>query len=239
MTEQELREQICQIGRLMRQYNYIDGGSGNITARLDSERILATPSGIAKACMTPDQLIILDMNGEKVGPSTPANEHLRPTSELLMHLECYRQRPDVNGVVHAHPPTAVALTLVGYDFERCIIPEVIVSLGMIASTPYSTPASTENRDAISAKVREHDAIMLAHHGSLTVAENVWKAYLRLETLERAAEMLYMAEQLGGAHTLPYAQVEKLLATRKRLGLMRPGDDERFRKASGAPSTQNK
>jgi L-fuculose-phosphate aldolase len=233
MTEQELREQICLIGRLMYQNGFIDGASGNISARLDDGRILSTASGLAKGFMKPDQLIIVNMDGERVDDPTPANAELRPTSEVLMHLECYQQREDVNGVVHAHPPVAVALTIAGYNFEQCIIPEVIVSLGLIPTAPYAQPASAENRDSIRELVRVNDAMMLAHHGSLTVAKTVWEAYLKLENLEHNAHVLYMVETLGGPkQTLPYAEVEKLLAVRRRLGKEHVGDAERFQKAAG-------
>lgn len=232
MTERQLREQICQIGQLMYQNQFIDGASGNISARLDAERILATPSGLAKGFMSPDQLIVVNMLGERIDEPTTANEHLRPTSELTMHLECYKRRPDVNGVVHAHPPTAVALTIAGYDFQRCVIPEVLVTLGLVPTTPYATPASTENRDAISSLIETHDAIMLSHHGSLTVAKTVWDAYMRLETLEHAAKTLYMAEQMGGARRISPEQIEKLIVARQKLGLERPGDAERIRDTCG-------
>ncbi len=233
MDERELREQICLIGQLMHRNQYIDGASGNISARLSSSRILATPSGLAKGFMTPDQLIIVNMEGERVGASTPENAHLRPTSELLMHLECYKQRPDVMGVVHAHPATAVAMTIAGYDFGQCLIPEMVVTLGIIPTTPYATPSGAENRDAISRLVLEHDAIMLAYHGSLTVAKTVWDAYLRLESLEHAAKILFMVQQLGGAkRAIEPEQVEKLIKTREKLGLSRPGDAERFMNACG-------
>jgi L-fuculose-phosphate aldolase len=217
----------------MHRNQYIDGASGNISVRLASDRILATPSGLAKGFMTPDQLIVVDMNGERVGAVTSANQHLRPTSELLMHLECYKQRPDVQGVVHAHPPTAIALTIAGYDFGQCLIPEMVVILGIIPTTPYATPSSIENRDAISRLIREHDAIMLAFHGSLTVAGNVWDAYMRLESLEHAAKILYMVQQMGGPQrVIEPEQVEKLIAIREKLGLARSGDAERFYQACG-------
>jgi L-fuculose-phosphate aldolase len=227
LSEQSLRDQICLIGQLMHQRGYIDGNSGNISARLDTDRILATPSGFAKGFLTPEQLIIVDLSGERIDEPTPQNADLRPTSELLMHLECYHQRMDVGGVVHAHPPIAVGLTVAGYDFEHCVLPEAIVLLGLIATAPYATPDSVENRDSIRDLIREHDAVLLAHHGSLTVAQTVWDAYLRLETLEHSARILYVAERMGGARSLPPPQVEKLLAIRERLGLMRPGDAARF------------
>jgi len=170
------------------------------------------------------------MEGKRVDTPNSANADLRPTSELVMHLECYKQRPDVNGVVHAHPPTAVALTIAGYDFQRCVIPEAVIILGLIPTTPYATPASPEDRDVISSLIREHDAIMLAHHGSLTVARTVWDAYMHLETLEHTAKTLYMAEQMGGARMIPPHQVEKLISLRRKLGLERPGDEERIRQA---------
>lgn len=230
--ERELREQICKIGELMYRNGFIDGASGNISARLSEGRVLATPSGLAKGFMAPDQLIIVDMNGSRVDTPTAANADLKPTSELSMHLECYKQRPDVQGVVHAHPPTSVALTIAGYDFRRCVVPEAAVILGLVPTAPYSTPASVENRDAIQQLIREHDAIMLSHHGSLTVAKTVWDAYMRLETLEHTAKILYMAEMMGGAQAIAPHQVEKLVESRRRLGLERPGDVDRFCAACG-------
>ncbi len=229
-SEQELRELMCHIGRLMRQNNYIDGTAGNISARLDDNHFLTTPSGLAKGFMQPEQLIIVNLDGERVDEPTSVNKHLRPTSESSMHLECYRQRADVNGVVHAHPPTAVALTLIGYDFQQCIIPEMVVILGLIPTAPYSTPASIENRDAITTLIQEHDAIMLSNHGSLTVADGLWNAYLKLESLEHGANIIHRALQVGDITAkIPPQQVKKLLAQRQSLGLMRRGDEERFSK----------
>jgi len=227
-SELQLRQEICRIGQLMHEKGFIDGTAGNITARLDDDRILATPSGLAKGFMTPEQLLIVNLDGERVDEPTEANRHLRPTSESYMHLECYRKRPDVNGVVHAHPPTAVALTLIGYDFKQFLIPEMIVILGLIPTTPYATPASPENRDAIAGLIHEHDAILLSNHGSLTVADTLWDAYLKLESLEHGATIIHRALQVGQmTATIPPEQVEKLLQQREKLGLMRPSDRERF------------
>ena len=238
MNEQELREQICLIGRLMYQNGTIDGTSGNISARLGENRVLCTPSGLAKGFMSPDQLIVVDLDGHRVGRATPANADLRPTSEVLMHLECYRQREDIGGVVHAHPPTAVALTVTGTGFDDCVIPEAIVILGVIPTTPYATPASAENRDAIRNLIREHDAIMLAYHGSLTVASSVWEAYMRLESLEHTAKIMHMAHQLGRVVPLPPNQIDKLIEQRRKLGFDRPGDAQRFREVYGVNGTDD-
>ncbi len=224
MTETELREQMCLIGQQMHRNSYVDGAGGNISARLDSEHILTTPSGIAKGFMTPDQIIVVDMSGKRV--DTNAHPHLRPTSEIIMHLECYRQRPDVNGVVHAHPPTAVALSIAGHSFAELLIPEVVILLGIVPTLPYATPASEKNQKLIGDSIRKHDVLMLTYHGSLTAAKTLWDAYLRLENLEHTAKILYMVHQLGGAKvSINAEQVEQLIDIRERLGLLRPDERE--------------
>ena len=228
-AEHKLREEICRIGALMYQKGMVDGTAGNISARLDGEdRFLLTPSGLATGFLQPQHLIIVNLAGERIDEPTAANAHLRPTSESAMHLECYRQRPDVQGVVHAHPPTAIALTLAGVDFQQCLIPEMVVLLGLVPTAPYSTPSSEENRAAITALIREHDAIMLSNHGSLTVAKSLWDAYLMLETLEHSAIIIQRALQLSrDLVAIPPEQIGKLVAYREQFGLLRPGDRERF------------
>lgn len=230
MTEAELREQICLIGQQMHCNGYVDGAGGNISARLDSKHILTTPSGVAKGFMTPDQIIVVDMDGKRVEANT--HPHLRPTSEIIMHLECYRQRPDIQGVVHAHPPTTIALSIAGLSFTELMMPEVVILLGIVPTLPYATPASDENRNAIRESIQQHDTLVLAYHGSLTVAKNVWEAYLRLENLEHTAKILYMVKQLGGAKSfISDEQIEHLIAIRERLGLLRPGERETVMRVS--------
>jgi L-fuculose-phosphate aldolase len=223
-SEHELRQRICEIGRLMHRFQYIDGSSGNISARLAENRILTTPSGLSKGFMQPEQLVMIDMEGNKIRSSAPANHELHPTSEVAMHLEVYKKRADIHGVVHAHPPTAVALTIAGIPLQQCNIPEAIVFLGEIPTTPYATPSSVENRDAISQLICQHDVIMLANHGSLTVAPDVWTAYLRLESLEHTAKINLMVHQLGGGRPLPAEQLQKLLRMRQDMGLAHQSEE---------------
>ncbi len=225
--ERELRQTICEIGRLMRQYNYIDGTSGNISVRLDSRHILATPSGLAKGRMHPDQLIVVDMDGNKVGMGTSANRDLQPTSELLMHLECYKQRSNVNAVVHAHPTTAVALTVAGVSLEEPILAEVVIVLGLVPTAPYATPCGEDDRDSIRELVRNHDAVMLSNHGSITLGRDLWAAYNRLELLEHHAEILFKVHQLGGPKPLPMNKIDELLKLRRSMGLGQPDDRHQF------------
>ena len=224
-----LRAEIVRIGRLMHQHEYVDGASGNLSARIGPDRILATPSGAAKGFLDPDQLLVLDMQGQAAEPHPPG---LKPTSELLMHLEAYHRRPDVHAVIHAHPITSVALSIAGISLAECIIPEAVVILGLVPTTPYATPASEENQRAIRELVVSHDAIILRNHGTLTVGPDLWRAYLKLETLEHTAKTIALAKILGAAPSLPPEQVEKLLQTRRELGFARPDDDEEFCLACG-------
>lgn len=233
MGERRLREEIVEIGRQLHRNQLVDGTSGNVSVRLGSDRILTTPSGIAKGFLHPDDLIVVDMAGHKAGLQAPRARDLHPTSELPMHLEAYRQRPDIGGVVHAHPPTTIALSISGVSLERCQIPEAVVVLGLVPTTEYATPSSAENRHAISQLIRQHDAIVLRYHGSLVVGQNVWEAYLKTETLEHTAKITYMVERLGGGEPLRSDQVEKLVQMRREMGLARPGDTERFCEVCGA------
>jgi L-fuculose-phosphate aldolase len=225
--EQTLREEIVLVGKLLYEKGLIVATDGNISARLDKQTILITPSGLCKGLMTPEQLIILDLAGRKVGPDTAANKDLGPSSETPMHLEAYKQRPDVLAVVHAHPPHAIALSIVNITLADCMLPEAIVFLGLTPTTPYATPSSEENAQAIRQVIQGHDALVLQRHGSLTVGSSPLNAFYRTETLEQIARITYMLTQLGGGQPLPPSQVEKLVHIRQQLGLARPADESEF------------
>jgi len=230
--EQALREEIVRVGRLMYERGLVVAADGNISARLDDARVLCTPSGLCKGMMAADELIVVDMEGRKVGPETPANRDLRPTSEVMMHLEVFRQRPDIGGVVHAHPPITVALSIAGVSLADCMLPEVIVNLGLVPTTEYATPASEENVRAIRNLIRNHDGMILQRHGTLTVGRDPWEAFMRLESLEQVARMTQILQQLGKGEPLPPEQVEKLLAQRRKMGLAHPGEEEEFCEVCG-------
>lgn len=225
--EQALREEIVRVGRLMYERGLVVGVDGNISARLGETHLLCSPSGLCKGMMTPEQLIVIDLDGRKVGPGTTANRDLHPTSEVPMHLEAYRQRPDIGGVVHAHPPITVALSIAGVSLADCMLPEVIVNLGLVPTTEYATPASEENVRAIRDLISNHDGMVLQRHGTLTVGRSPWEAYLRLESLEQVARITLILQQLGRGEPLPPDFVEKLLEQRRRMGLAHPGEEEEF------------
>lgn len=234
--EFHLRQEIVKIGQLMYQKGLISASEGNISARLDSGRILITPSGLHKGLMAPEQILVIDEMGQVLGPRTGATRTLKPTSELPMHLEAYRQRPDIGAVVHAHPPITIALSLAGIPLGDCLIPEAIVLLGMIPTTAYATPSSDENMYAIRNLIPYHDAIVLQRHGSLTVGESPMQAFMRLETVEQTARIGFMLAQLGVTNPLPPHEVEKLLVMREQMGLSRPRDAAAFCEKCGVCHT---
>ncbi len=236
--ETSLRTEIVKVGRLLYKKGLIVAGDGNISARLDETHILCTPSGLCKGMMTADHLLIIDLQSNRTDTPTAANKHLRPTSEMAMHLEVYKNRPDVQAVVHAHPPHVVALSIANVSLAECMLPEVIVTLGLIQTTPYATPSSEENAAAIRSVIRNHDAIVLQRHGALTVGQSPMDAFHKTETVEQIGRITYMVKTLGGGAPLPPHQVEKLLAQRNALNAGHDGEEEEFCKICGVCHPQN-
>jgi len=231
ITERALREEFIRIGQLLHTRGYVTATDGNISARLGTDRFLVTPSGLSKGFMTPDQMVVIDWDARPVGASRyGAARDLRPSSEILLHLEAYRQRPDIGAVVHAHPVNAIALSIAGISLARCLIPEVIVNLGMIPTTEYAMPASAEGATVIRDLIQRYDALILQRHGSVTIGKTVWEAYLNLEKLENVAEITFKLVLLGREMPFPPGAVEKLIEKRDTHGLMLPGQREEMEAA---------
>ncbi len=214
--EQRLRAEIVEIGRMMYNKSYISGGEGNISARLPDGSILITPSGLHKGLLKPDDMIIVNLDGERVDTPNAHNAQLKPTSELPMHLEAFKQRSDILAVVHAHPAHAVALSIAQIPIADDLVPEVVVFLGRIPVTPYATPSSEENAHAIRTTIRDCDALVLERHGSLTVGNSLMEAFMRLEMVESSARLAYMMALLEVDRPIPVAQLQKLHKQREQL-----------------------
>ncbi len=211
----ELRERICEIGRRMYARNLVAASDGNLSVRLEDGTILCTPSNVSKGFMQPEDLIIADASGEKVSGSG------KVTSELPTHLACYEERPDVNSVVHAHPPHAIAFTLAGRSLSEGVLPEVVAAFGGIPTSAYATPGTPEGNEVIRPLIRSCDAAMLDRHGSVTVGKTVDEAYFKLEKLEHAAQTLFAAHLLGELQPLSADEVARTLAARRAYGAMGP------------------
>lgn len=210
--ERALREMICEVGRRLYQKDYIASNDGNITARLDEDVIIATPTGVSKGDLTPDMLCKVNMQGEQV------EGYLRASSEVRMHLHCYQKRPDVHGAVHAHPPKSTGYALAGIPLDQLSLPETIVSFGCIPLAPYVVPGGDELPKSIDGLIETCDAILLANHGAVTVGADPLSAYYKMETLEHTAHITWVAHTLGGVKEMTEAEAAELLELRERLGI---------------------
>ncbi len=226
-TEREWREEVIRVCRLMWEKDYVTATDGNVSVRLGPDRFLVTPSGFSKGHLKPDQLLVIDWDAQVVGPLYGANRNLRPSSEIILHLEAYRRRPDIVSVVHAHPPMAVALSIAGISLAQCILPEVVMTLGMIPTTRYATPASPEGAEVIAGIIEHHDALILQRHGSVTVGESAWKAYLRLEKLEHTALITKTLVELNRLRPMEPEQVAKIVYDREAKGNLPPAQAKEF------------
>jgi L-fuculose-phosphate aldolase len=208
-AEAALRHALCAAGRRLLEADLIAAAEGNLSARLADGRLLVTPSGVSKAALRPEQLLLLDADGTVVsGPG-------RPSTELPMHLAAYAVRPDARALVHAHPITAVALTIAGQPWPGDLVPEAAVTLGEVAIAPFATPGTAEVPASLAPFLPLHDVLLLARHGALCLGRSVEEALQRMETLERVARMAVLARALGRCEPLPHAAVEAVLRSAGR------------------------
>jgi len=212
-TEHYQRLEICEVGHRLYQRGYVVACEGNLSVRLDAERILLTPSGACKGDLKPQDLLVTDLSGAVL------NGAGRPSSEMQMHLLYYRARPDVQAICHAHPPTATGFAVVGRALEEAILPEVVITLGGVPLAPYGTPGTWELCAGLEPLVSKHDAILMENHGVVTCGKDLRTAYYHMETVEQCARVLLAAESLGRPRLLPRVEVQKLMAARSRYCFM--------------------
>jgi L-fuculose-phosphate aldolase len=208
-TEQQLREEILQIGRMMFEKGWIAANDGNITIRLDDNRVLATPTGVCKGLMRVEDLLVCDLNGAKLYGEREC------TTELAMHLTIYRMRPDVCGVVHAHPPVATGFAAAGRALDLALLPEVVISLGSVPLADYGLPGTPALTEGMLPYIPKYDALLMANHGAVTYGDDVFQAFHRMEIVEHFARIALVAELLGGPKVLPRVEVQKLFDSRAR------------------------
>src|SRR4051794_40110461 len=214
-TEEQLRAEIVEVGRRMSPRGYVASNDGNISARLDDKRLLTTPTAVSKGYMTPDMMVVVDFDGNKLSGERKAS------SELKMHLEIYRNRPDVNAVVHAHPPLATGFAVAGIPLTRAVLAEVITTLGSIPIAEYATPSTAELPEAVRKYIKAHDGILLANHGAVTCGDSVTAAYHKMETIEHFAKISLVARLLGREHLISREEVERLQGLRGTYGIAAP------------------
>ncbi len=214
-SEQQVRDEIVEVGRRLYARGYTASNDGNISVRLDDERLMMTPASVCKGFMSSDMMCITDLEGRKLAGQR------NPSSEMQMHLEVYRQRPDVGAVVHAHPPIATGFAVAGIPLDRAVLAEVVTTLGSVPIAEYATPSTKELPEAVRKYVKAHDGMLLANHGALTLGPDVFAAYYKMETIEHFAKISLVARMLGGERLLSREEVARLEKLRGSYGIASP------------------
>ncbi|MFZ0683956.1 MAG: class II aldolase/adducin family protein [Terriglobales bacterium] len=208
-SDRKNRLEIVQFGRMLHENGFVAATDGNLSVRLDQHRLLITPTCISKGRMHASDMVIVDMGGRRLAGKR------RVSSELAMHLMIYHLRPDVHGIVHAHPPTATGFAASGYDLNRPLVCEVVVGLGSIPLARYGTPGTPELTGALEPLIPHHDAILMANHGVVTFGSSLESAYMKMETVEHFAKIALVTHLLGNEQPLGEKEVEKLYEVRHR------------------------
>jgi len=212
--EFELKKMMLEIGRRIWVRGYVAANDGNISVKLNDKEILTTPTGVSKGFMTPDMIIKMTTDGKILSRSSK----YKPSSEVKMHLEVYREREDIKSVIHAHPPHCTSFAVAGIPLDKCVLPEAIIVIGSVPIAEYGTPSTMEIPEAIRSHIKSSDAILLANHGALTLGADLITAYHRMETLEHTAHIVMLAYQLGNVNVLPQDQVDRLMELREKFNL---------------------
>ena len=209
------KRDIVQVCRRLYERGLIAGPDGNVSVRLGPDRILVTPAGMSKVDVEADDLVEITLQGKKVRGSR------RASSEIAVHLRIYQQRPDVNAVVHAHPPIATGFAVAGEGFTECVLPEVIFQVGWVPLVPYATPGTAALAEQFDPYIPAHDAFLMANHGATTAGPSLTIAHQRMESLEHTARIMLTARLLGRVNTLSPGDVQALVSSRDAAGISGP------------------
>lgn len=214
-TEEQIRADIVEVGRRLWERGFVASNDGNISVRLDDRRLMTTPKSVSKGFMTADMMVVTDLEGKKLAGERD------PSSELKMHLQVYRDRPDARAVVHAHPPTATGFAVAGIPLDRAVLAEVVTTLGSIPIAEYATPSTDELPQACSKYLKAHDGLLLANHGALAIGPDLFTAYHRMETIEHFAKISLVTRMLGRENLLSRQEVDRLQGLRGMYGIASP------------------
>lgn len=206
---EEIKDQMCDVCHKMWQLGWVAANDGNVSVKLEDGTFLATPTGISKSFITPEKIVHIDKDANII----EANGDYRPSSEIKMHLRCYKERVDVGAVLHAHPPVATGYAVANVPLDEYSMIETVIAIGSIPVTPYGTPSTYEVPDAIAPYLGEHDVVLLQNHGALSVGADLLTAYYRMETLELFAKISLNAHLLGGAKEISRPNIDKLISMR--------------------------
>lgn len=195
------RAAICEVGARLWHKGLVSGNEGNFSVRTGENRVLATPSGLSKGHLNPEQIVAIDLDGNPT-------EGGSPSTEIKIHLEAYKRRSDCYAVVHAHPPTAIAFTVAGEVVPDDVLPEAAYVLGHVPTVEFGMPGTSELSDRLAPYLPGHKTFLLTHHGALALGKDIYDACYRMECLESVCRVLFMARMLGRVSPMPADAYEK-------------------------------
>ncbi len=208
-SEAKLRRSVVTFGKWLYRLGFMPGTSGNLSVRIGPDRVLATPTGASKYLLSPADMVVVDLDGQQLtGPR-------KVTSEIGIHLAIYRRRPEINAVVHAHPPIATGFACAGRALDEPLCSEAIMTLGPVPLAPYATTGSDELATSLASLIPGHTAILMANHGAVTFGDDLLDAFLKMETVEHFANICLVAHQLGSARPLKEPAIHQLLEAKSR------------------------
>jgi L-fuculose-phosphate aldolase len=228
INEYKLKEQICEIGRRVYARGFAAANDGNISYRLSDREILCTPTMVCKGFMKPEDMCKVDYEGKQLAGTR------KRSSEILLHLAVYKNRPDVQAVVHCHPPHATAFAVAGVPIPQCVLPEVEVFLGNVPTAVYETPGTQKFADTIVPHLKASNTIILSNHGTVTFGPDLEKAYWNSEIIDAYCKILILARQLGNVNYFTPGQTRELLDLKQKLGY----DDLRLREGENCDLCAN-
>jgi L-fuculose-phosphate aldolase len=208
-SERKHREEIVRYGRTLHERGLVAAMDGNLSVRLKGERILVTPTCVSKGNMRAADMVVVDMEGQRV------SGRRNVTSEIGMHLLIYRMRPDIQAIVHAHPPTATGFAAAGIALTQPLVCEVVMGLGCIPLARYGTPGTSELARTLEPFVPHYDAILMSNHGVVAYGDTLERAYMKMETVEHFAQIALVTHLLGRQQPLQEVEVQKLLVARAK------------------------
>jgi len=216
--EQELREALCDIGQRLYARQLVAGSDGNISCRLTGETVLCTPTLVCKGLMKPEDLCVVDFQGNLV------RGRRSRTSEVLLHLEIYQGDPKASAVVHAHPPHATAYAAAHRGIPPAVLPEIEIFLGRVPLAPYETPGTPEFARTVRPYLGNANTVLLANHGVVSWAASLERAYGNVEMLDSYCRILMLADRLGGARPIPGDKLAALARMKAALDAAGSGED---------------
>lgn len=201
--ETELRRELVRFSRWLSRLGFMPGTSGNLSVRLDEDRLLVTPTGMSKQLLRSADMVVVDLQGRQLAGSR------KVTSEITMHLAVYQQRADIEAVVHSHPPIATAFACAGRALDEMLCQEAVMTLGIVPLAKYATTGTAEVASSLRPYISGHDAILMANHGVVSYGNTLLEAFLKTETVEHLAHVGLVAHQLGSARPLCAEQLDEL------------------------------